>query len=76
MRQRLEEGAVIAVLEEDLAARITAVQDMIALVANGGSRGAWYAVNLRLRPSEDKGKDECPLFFPPFLPLVAIVLKR
>ncbi len=40
------ERLIVAVLEEDLAAGVAAVQDVVTLVADRGSCGAWHALSL------------------------------
>jgi hypothetical protein len=37
-----EEGGVIAVLAEDPLAAIAPVEDVVAIAADGGARGAWH----------------------------------
>jgi hypothetical protein len=46
LAQGLEEGLLIAVLEEDLAAGVTAVEDVVAEAAAGGAGGAWHGDRL------------------------------
>jgi hypothetical protein len=48
----LEEGLIVALLPEDLAAAVAPVDDMVADSANRGSRSAWHKERIpsRRRP--------------------------
>ena len=60
--QGFEERLVVAVLEEDLATRITSVKDMMTDAALIGPSGAWHGLRIGGANGRCKQKDECPLF--------------
>jgi len=46
----LEKGLIVAILEKDFAARVTAIPDVIAEATGGYAGSAWHAAMLRSAP--------------------------
>ena len=63
MRDRLEEGFVVAVFQEDFPTTIATVEDVAAFAIKGGSWYSWHGERLTNGRKRVKNKHACPLFF-------------